>query len=109
MITPLLHEIATALHERDAQLAVAESCTGGMLAQNLTSIPGSSDWFLGGIISYANRIKTDFLGVPEELLEEQGAVSKEVAEVMALSVRARFDADYSIPLTGIAGPGGGTV
>jgi PncC family amidohydrolase len=108
VIESKVQELAFCMIDKDATLAVAESCTGGMLGYKLTAIPESSKWFLGGIISYANRIKTDFLSVPDEVLEAKGAVSREVAEIMASSVRSRFGADYGLAITGVAGPGGGT-
>jgi nicotinamide-nucleotide amidase len=90
------------------KLAVAESCTGGMLGERLTSIPGSSDVFLGGVIAYHNDVKKELLGVPAEDLERYGAVSEEVALRMAARVRERIGADIGVSVTGIAGPGGGT-
>jgi PncC family amidohydrolase len=86
-------------------LATAESCTGGLLAAALTSVAGSSRIFLGGMVAYANQVKVDWLGVPDRLLEAHGAVSQEVAEAMALGVRARFGASLGIATTGVAGPG----
>jgi nicotinamide-nucleotide amidase len=90
------------------KLAVAESCTGGMLGERLTSVPGSSDVFLGGVIAYHNDVKKQFLGVRAEDLERYGAVSEEVALQMAAGVRERTGADVGVSVTGIAGPGGGT-
>jgi nicotinamide-nucleotide amidase len=90
------------------KLAVAESCTGGMLGERLTSIPGSSDVFLGGVIAYHNDVKMDLLGVRAEALERDGAVSEQVALQMASGVRQRLGADIGVSVTGIAGPGGGT-
>ena len=89
-------------------LAVAESCTGGLVAKKLTDIPGSSDYFLGGFITYSNQLKTSELGVSEELLAAKGAVSDEVARAMAEGARNRSAADIAIGITGIAGPEGGT-
>lgn len=90
-------------------LAVAESCTGGMLGERLTSIPGSSDVFLGGVIAYHNDIKREVLGVRQHDLERFGAVSEQVALQMASAVRQRMGADVGVSITGIAGPGGGSV
>ncbi len=90
-------------------IAVAESCTGGLLGGRLTAIPGSSAHVLGGVIAYANRIKVEQLGVPTELIAEHGAVSEPVARAMASGVRARLGADIGIGVTGVAGPGGGSV
>jgi nicotinamide-nucleotide amidase len=89
-------------------LAVAESCTGGLLGERITNIPGSSDVFLGGVIAYHNDIKRDTLGVREEDLRRYGAVSEEVALQMATAVRATVGADIGMAVTGVAGPGGGT-
>jgi len=89
-------------------LAVAESCTGGLLAQMLTSVPGSSAWFLGGVVSYANEAKEKLLGVSPRYLEKFGAVSSAVALGMAQGVRRRFAVDVGVSVTGIAGPSGGT-
>jgi nicotinamide-nucleotide amidase len=96
------------LEMRGATLSVAESCTGGLLAQRLTSVSGSSRSFLGGAVVYSNELKTEFAGVPEELIEERGAVSREVASALAEGIRRRCHSTYGIGITGIAGPGGGT-
>ena len=89
-------------------LAVAESCTGGLLAERLTRVPGSSDYFLGGAVVYTNALKTRLLGVPEALLAEHGAVSEPVARAMAEGVRGALGGDYGVGITGVAGPGGGS-
>jgi nicotinamide-nucleotide amidase len=93
---------------RSATLAVAESCTGGMIAQRITSVPDSSRSFLGGAIVYSNELKTAFAGVPPELIAQHGAVSKEVAEALATGIRQRTGATLGLGVTGIAGPSGGT-
>ena len=90
------------------KLAVAESCTGGMLGERLTNIPGSSDVFLGGIIAYHNDVKRSLLGVRAQDIEQYGAVSEQVALQMATGVREKLGADVGVSVTGIAGPGGGT-
>jgi nicotinamide-nucleotide amidase len=94
--------------ERGFTLATAESCTGGLVAARLTSVPGSSDVFRGGVVSYANEVKEDALGVPREILEQHGAVSAEAAAAMAEGARERLGADVGVAVTGVAGPGGGT-
>jgi nicotinamide-nucleotide amidase len=95
--------------ERPAlQVAVAESCTGGLMAARLTERPGSSDYFKGGVVVYSNVVKTAEAGVPAELIEAHGAVSQEVAEALASGAREQLGADIGIGITGIAGPGGET-
>jgi nicotinamide-nucleotide amidase len=93
---------------RGYKLAVAESCTGGMLGERLTNIPGSSDVFLGGVIAYHNDVKQNLLGARKEDLEQFGAVSEQVASQMASGVREQLGADVGVSVTGVAGPGGGT-
>lgn len=97
-----------ALLRRNWTLAVAESCTGGLLGHLITRVPGSSAYFLGGVIAYANAVKVAQLSVPEAVLARYGAVSAPCAETMARGVRERFGADVALSITGIAGPGGGT-
>lgn len=96
------------LKAKGQTLAVAESCTGGGLGQMLTDIPGSSDYFMGGIISYANRVKIDLLGVDPDDLAAEGAVSETVAGQMAIGVKTKLGTDWGVSITGIAGPDGGT-
>ncbi|HEC44342.1 MAG TPA: competence/damage-inducible protein A [Bacteroides sp.] len=96
------------LKDNNATLALAESCTGGTIASLITSVPGSSEYFIGGVVAYSNEIKQEVLGVDSKSIEKHGAVSREVVEQMAEGVRKRFGADYSIATSGIAGPDGGT-
>ena len=96
------------LQMRNATVAVAESCTGGMLAERLTSISGSSRYFLGGATVYSNALKTELAGVPSEMIERQGAVSREVAAALAEGIRYRCESTFGIGITGVAGPGGGS-
>jgi nicotinamide-nucleotide amidase len=100
--------VLQSLRERGLKIAVAESCTGGMLGMRLTAIAGSSDVVDGGTIAYANHVKVRELGVQEATLATHGAVSEETAREMATGVRARFGVDVGVSITGIAGPGGGT-
>jgi nicotinamide-nucleotide amidase len=97
------------LRRRGESLAVAESCSGGGIGAALTAVPGASEVFLGGVIAYANAIKRDLLGVPEELLQREGAVSHGVVTAMAEGVRRISGADWGVAVSGIAGPGGGSV
>lgn len=101
--------IGRLLNEKNATLATAESCTGGSIAQMITSVPGSSAYFKGSVVAYANAIKEQLLGVSAESLEKYGAVSKQVVTEMAISVQSTFNVDYAIATSGIAGPGGGTL
>jgi competence/damage-inducible protein CinA-like protein len=96
------------LRERHLTIAVAESCTGGLLASRLTDVPGSSDYVDRGVVCYSNRAKTELADVPEALMLEHGAVSEPVAQAMAEGIRARAGTNVGIGITGIAGPGGGT-
>lgn len=100
--------VGASLQRRQETVAVAESCTGGGLGQMLTAVAGSSSYFLGGVISYANAVKTELLGVQAATLDTEGAVSASVACQMAAGVRERLNTDWGIGITGIAGPGGGT-
>jgi len=96
------------LTERGMTVAVAESCTGGLIAKRITDNPGSSAYFAGGVVAYSNAAKTELLGVPAAVIEEHGAVSDPVVRAMAESVRERFGADIGVATTGISGPDGGT-
>lgn len=104
----LVAKVGQLLTRRGATLATAESCTGGLLGKLLTDRAGSSDYYLGGVIAYANEAKLDFLDVPPEVLDSHGAVSAESAQAMAQGARSRFGSGYALSITGIAGPGGGT-
>ncbi|HEV2490172.1 MAG TPA: competence/damage-inducible protein A, partial [Candidatus Acidoferrales bacterium] len=100
--------VAGYLQDNRATIAVAESCTGGMLAERLTNVPGSSSYFLGGVVSYSNDLKAAWADVPRELIDAKGAVSPEVAMGMADGIRRRTGATLGLGVTGIAGPGGGS-
>ncbi len=100
--------IALLLEKSNVTLALAESCTGGLISHKITKIPGSSKYYLGGITSYANSMKHHFLKVGKEIIKSHGAVSKEVAEAMAQGIRRESGADIGVSVTGIAGPEGGT-
>jgi PncC family amidohydrolase len=96
------------LKQRNLKLALAESCTGGLLAQRITSIAGSSQFFVGGVVTYANEAKIKQLQVNPRTIEEYGAVSEQCAREMSQGALRAFDADVALSITGIAGPGGGT-
>ncbi len=100
--------VVTLLRERGQTVATAESCTGGLVAQRITDVPGSSAVFLGGVVAYSNEAKTDLVDVPADLIAREGAVSRWVAASLAEGARNRFGATYGIGITGIAGPDGGT-
>jgi nicotinamide-nucleotide amidase len=100
--------VARELQDHRATVAVAESCTGGMLAARLTNVPGSSSYFRGGAVCYSNDLKTAWAGVPQEMIETKGAVSPEVALGLAAGIRRETGATLGIGVTGIAGPGGAT-
>jgi nicotinamide-nucleotide amidase len=106
--SPLEAVVGGMLRERQLTVAVAESCTGGLLASRLTDVPGSSDYLDRGVVCYSNRAKTELAGVPEALIRDCGAVSEPVAKAMAEGIAARAGTDVGIGVTGIAGPGGGT-
>ncbi len=106
MTLTLAARVGARLLRQGVTLAVAESCTGGLLGAQVTAVSGSSAYFLGGVISYSNAAKTRFLGVSARLLSTHGAVSLETAAAMAKGARRAFGADYGVGITGIAGPGG---
>jgi nicotinamide-nucleotide amidase len=105
---PLEQIVGYYLQMRNATLAVAESCTGGLLAERITSISGSSRYFVGGAVVYSNELKTELAGVPAAMIEKHGAVSPEVAGALAEGIRYRCDSTLGVGVTGIAGPTGGT-
>jgi PncC family amidohydrolase len=104
----MLDQLAAALLARKQTLATAESCTGGLVGAALTGLPGSSAWYLGGVVAYANDLKIRLLGVPPDVLAAHGAVSLETARAMAAGARTAVGADFAVSITGIAGPAGGT-
>jgi PncC family amidohydrolase len=107
-LTALAARLAEACRGAGCTVATAESCTGGLVGHTCTEIPGSSDWFRGGVIAYANEVKQGLLGVPRETLEAHGAVSAQTAVAMAEGARRLLGVDLAVAVTGIAGPGGGT-
>ena len=104
----LQHVVVWLMHEKRQTLATAESVTGGLVAHRICQIPGASDYFRGGLVTYTDDMKAEYLGVPRELLERYGAVSEPVAQAMAEGARAKFGTDLAVATTGFAGPGGGT-
>jgi PncC family amidohydrolase len=104
----LAQQVGDRLRSRQLTLAVAESCTGGLLGDRITDVPGSSDYFLGGVLAYNNQVKQGLLGVRAETLETHGAVSAQCAAEMAQGVCRLLGSDAALSVTGIAGPGGGT-
>ncbi len=101
-------KLAQLMLDRNWRMATVESCTGGWIAQSLTSLSGSSDWFDCGLVTYSNRAKERFAGVSQELIAAHGAVSAEVALAMAAGARSRIDVEVAVAVTGIAGPSGGS-
>ena len=104
----LAREVGVWLAARDEHLVTAESCTAGWIAKAVTDVAGSSEWFIGGIASYADAAKTALLGVPESVLKKEGAVSQAVVEAMARGALERTGADRAVAVSGVAGPAGGT-
>ncbi len=105
----LIETLASRLLAGGARVCCAESCTGGLIAKSCTDMAGSSDWFERGFVSYSNEAKTDMLGVPTAVITEYGAVSEAVASAMASGALRHSAADYALSVTGVAGPGGGSV
>ena len=108
MIEAMVAELGEKLKARGWWLATAESCTGGLIGHTLTGVSGSSEWYVGGVVAYANRVKRDVLGVAEGDLEGMGAVSREVVEAMVVGAARVFDVQAAVAVSGIAGPSGGT-
>ena len=108
-LTALATRLQTACLARGLTVATAESCTGGLVAEAITRVPGSSGYFVGGVVSYADAVKAELLGVPGAVLAAHGAVSEPVARAMAEGARARLGVDLAVSVTGIAGPDGGTL
>lgn len=110
---PALYDLAQAVNDKlrdaGATLAAAESCTGGLIAGAISAVPGSSEVLYGGFVTYSNAAKTAMIGVPEDLIAHHGAVSPEVARAMAEGARRAAQTDLAVAVTGIAGPGGGSV
>jgi nicotinamide-nucleotide amidase len=104
----LAERLQTLALDAGATVATAESCTGGLVGHVITGVPGSSGYYLGGIVSYADRVKAGLLGVPQEALHRHGAVSAQVARAMAEGVRSSVGADIAVAVTGVAGPDGGS-
>ncbi|MCI0449437.1 MAG: CinA family protein [Chlorobi bacterium] len=100
--------IGKLLRKKKLTVSAAESCTGGLIASLLTDVPGSSDYFISGVVAYADEAKIKFLGVKKQTLKKYGAVSSQVTKEMALGIRKRSSADIGISTTGIAGPSGGS-
>ena len=105
---PIEAAIGMQLRAKGYRLALAESCTGGLIAHRITNVPGASQYLLGGIVAYSNEVKVSILGVEKETIDSEGAVSEPVAKAMAEGACERFGADLGIGVTGIAGPDGGT-
>lgn len=101
-------QVGKSLHRRMLTLAVAESCSGGLICHRITNAPGSSDYFMGGVVTYSNQSKMDLLQVPATILEQYGAVSADTAAAMAVGVQRLFKTSFGLAVTGIAGPGGAT-
>lgn len=104
----LVQNVANRLLEHQQKVCTAESCTGGLIAKTFTDLAGSSDWFERGFVTYSNAAKNEMLAVPASLIEDYGAVSEAVATAMASGALRHSKADYSIAVTGVAGPGGGS-
>ena len=108
-VADLVPALAAALRARGWRIATAESCTGGLIAAACTDLAGSSDWFERGVVSYSNAAKHELIGVPVAVISAHGAVSEPVARAMAQGMLAQAGADLAVAVTGVAGPGGGSV
>ena len=104
----LARRVGVACRDRGIRIGTAESCTGGLVAHLITEVPGSSDYFTGGFVTYSNDLKTGLVDVPGDVLEAHGAVSAQVARAMADGARRRLSVDLAVAVTGVAGPDGGT-
>jgi len=104
----IVNQIHKLLIKKKITIAVAESCTGGLLSNLLTKIPGSSKYFILGVVAYSNKAKRKILKIPAKIIDKKGAVSSDTAKLLAKSVRLAAEADLGIGITGIAGPGGGS-
>lgn len=107
-LIPLAERVCSRLRQRSETLSAAESCTGGWLGREITALPGASDVFWGGVVTYADAAKTELADVPPALIDAHGAVSEEVAEALAEGIRGRSGTDWAVSITGIAGPDGGS-
>jgi PncC family amidohydrolase len=105
----LARQVGLACRERGLSVGTAESCTGGLVAHLITEVPGSSDYFLGGLVTYSNQVKTALVDVHSHVIDAHGAVSAQVAKAMAEGARHRLAVDVAVAITGVAGPDGGTV
>jgi nicotinamide-nucleotide amidase len=108
IISKVIQQIAQRLRDKGSQLCTAESCTGGLIAKSFTDLAGSSDWFERGFVTYSNEAKIEMLAVPASVIQDYGAVSEAVAVAMANGALQFSRANYSIAVTGVAGPGGGS-
>lgn len=108
MNKPLEEALGEVLREKKGTIAIAESCTGGLISHRITNISGSSEYFERGVVAYSNKAKIDYIGVSEEILSSCGAVSSETAMAMAYGIKKAANTTFGLAVTGIAGPGGGT-
>jgi nicotinamide-nucleotide amidase len=108
VLVELARRVGDACRARSTTIGAAESCTGGLVAHWITEVPGSSAYFLGGVVTYSNGLKQALIDVPADVLDAHGAVSAQVARAMAVGARARLGVDLAVAVTGVAGPDGGT-